>query len=92
MDTERENPVMPIPRDGDGKELRGEKRREYGGEEKVSVVGGERESKTDRVTHTERERERERETESPERTRAMTAESLHTHNGVRSSCRIALLG
>ena len=25
--------------------------------------------------------ERERETESPERTRAMTAESLHTHNG-----------
>ena len=38
MDRERENPVMPIPRDGDGRELRGEKRREYG-EEKVSIVG-----------------------------------------------------
>ena len=31
---------MPIPRDGDGRELRGEKRREYGGEEKVSIEGG----------------------------------------------------
>ena len=30
---------MPIPRDGDGRELRGEKRREYGGEEKVSIEG-----------------------------------------------------